>query len=139
MSFPQRIESHSDGSIDWDINIADNLTGFMRVGLVLDGPWRVEAELGVHDFKIDGVEGFPPIYQPIGGEGSLDTTTLMGNLIYDIPLGDTPIQPFVGVGGMWTTSTSMQCCPAAPSRSTTAISCWAIRVSPVWRCVSRTI
>ena len=79
---------------DWDT--------FARLGYGFADDWRVELELGyrpsdIREHRLTGVIPYDFVVLPHFGEGNNDTTTLMANVLYDIPLG-LDIQPFVGAG-----------------------------------------
>ncbi|MFM9862302.1 MAG: outer membrane beta-barrel protein, partial [Micropepsaceae bacterium] len=56
-------------------------TGLATAGYAFRGNWRLEAEAGYRHNDIDTING---IANSAGGE--LNTTSLMGNVLYDIPL-----------------------------------------------------
>jgi outer membrane protein OmpA-like peptidoglycan-associated protein len=58
-------------------------TGIGTIGYALPGNWRLEAEAGYRHNDIDTING---IANSAGG--GLSTTSLMGNVLYDIPLTD---------------------------------------------------
>ncbi|NOT40002.1 MAG: OmpA family protein [Alphaproteobacteria bacterium] len=58
-------------------------TGIATAGYAFRGNWRVEAEAGYRHNDVDAING---IANSAGGE--LNTTSLMGNVLYDIPLTD---------------------------------------------------
>jgi OmpA-OmpF porin, OOP family len=56
-------------------------TGIATAGYAFPGNWRVEAEAGYRHNDVDTINGIAN-----GAGGELNTTSLMGNVLYDIPL-----------------------------------------------------
>ncbi len=68
-----------------DLSFEDGWAAFGTAGYAFPGNWRVEAELGYRQNNIDAVT--PAFLDgPSSNSGKLKTGSLMGNLIYDIPL-----------------------------------------------------
>ncbi|MBN9319863.1 MAG: porin family protein, partial [Caulobacterales bacterium] len=108
------VEANSTASYKWNFSTEDDWTGFVRGGYRFAPNWRVEAELGYRPGDVDAVRGptngtLPtalctpgvirtPAAAVCGSpSGSIDSTTLMANLIYDFAPGAT-LNPFVGIG-----------------------------------------
>ena len=105
--WPDRMDTNVVGSgPKWTWNLTDNGAGFLRLGYGFDSSWRVELEGGDRPANLSAIRAdvyFPLALVPAGGiplsgvGGHIDATTLMANVIYDVPLG-LPVQPFIGGG-----------------------------------------
>ena len=82
-----------------DVKTKGSVAGFGRVGYQFEPSWRVEAELGYRPADIDSLASVTYNGATItdDGKGSLDQTSLMVNLIYDI-LPDSRLHPYIGAG-----------------------------------------
>jgi len=74
-------------SIPADLSFHDGWVGFGTAGYAFPGNWRLEAELGYRHNKISSITSPDPVYagQSIN-HGQLNTASLMGNVVYDIPI-----------------------------------------------------
>ena len=102
---------------DWTFASEDSWAGFARLGYRMNSNWRIELEGGYRPGDIESVRGdgrrFPgaPIGLCTAGvtrttasptcgspEGSIESWTLMANILYDFLPADAPFRPFVGFG-----------------------------------------
>jgi outer membrane protein OmpA-like peptidoglycan-associated protein len=68
-----------------DMSFHDGWVGFGTAGYAFPGNWRMEAELGYRHNKISSIT--PAFVDgPFSSRGQINTASLMGNLIYDIPI-----------------------------------------------------
>jgi outer membrane protein OmpA-like peptidoglycan-associated protein len=68
-----------------DMSFHDGWVGFGTAGYAFPGNWRAEAELGYRHNKISSINP-ASVNGPFSNRGELNTASLMGNLIYDIPI-----------------------------------------------------
>ncbi|MGH7021809.1 MAG: outer membrane protein, partial [Brevundimonas sp.] len=101
-------ESSTTGA-HWDWEVNNGWAAFARLGYRFNPNWRVELEGGYRSGDIgtvraveNGVPGLcnltpaaGPCHSP---EGDIESTTLMGNVIYDFGYSAWGIRPFVGLG-----------------------------------------
>ncbi|ENZ83384.1 hypothetical protein OR37_00684 [Caulobacter vibrioides OR37] len=117
--WPQAIKSESevnapDGDhYHWAWKSKDDWAGFVRLGYQFDPHWRAEVEGGYRPGDLKAVHG-PGVRTPVGlctpgvtrtaasavcgaPDGSIESWTLMANVLYDFA-PNSWINPFVGVG-----------------------------------------
>ncbi|HWT50886.1 MAG TPA: outer membrane protein, partial [Caulobacter sp.] len=117
--WPQSIKTESDGNAPdgahyhWAWKSDNDWTGFVRLGYQFNPHWRAEVEGGYRPGDLKSVHG-PAQRNPIGlctpgvtrttaaatcgsPDGSVDSWTLMANVIYDFA-PDAWLNPFVGAG-----------------------------------------
>ncbi|PKU23053.1 OmpA family protein [Telmatospirillum siberiense] len=82
-----------DGAKTWKENHDLGYAVLGQVGYGF-GPVRVEAELG---WRANGVDKVKQPFNNANGKGSLDASSAMANVYYDIAT-ETPITPFIGAG-----------------------------------------
>lgn len=78
------------GSQDADLEWGG--AGLGALGYAFNNGFRVEGEFGFRQNDIDGISG------STGGTGQYQTSTFMGNLLYDFDRFGLPITPYLGVG-----------------------------------------
>uniref|UniRef100_UPI0035B02BCE outer membrane protein n=1 Tax=Brevundimonas sp. TaxID=1871086 RepID=UPI0035B02BCE len=100
-------ESSTTG-VNWNYEVNDGWAAFARLGYRFNPNWRVELEGGYRSGDIGTVRAVSgngglcnadpavgPCYSP---DGSIDSATLMANVIYDFGSPDWTLRPFVGLG-----------------------------------------
>ena len=105
--WPDQLVTRVIGSgTKWTWSPRNNGAGVLRLGYGFDSNWRLELEGAYRPSDLGAIQAdfFPPRalipasgirFSSVGGH--VDATTLMANVIYDIPLG-LLVQPFVGGG-----------------------------------------
>ena len=117
--WPQGLKTESDANAadgahyHWGWKSDNDWTGFVRLGYQFNPNWRAEVEGGYRPGDLKSVRG-PAVRTPIGlctpgvtrspsaptcgaPDGSIDSWTLMANVIYDFAPGAW-LNPFVGAG-----------------------------------------
>ncbi|MEW6389331.1 MAG: outer membrane protein, partial [Pseudomonadota bacterium] len=117
--WPQSLKTESDAPVvdgvpaHWAWKSDSDWTGFVRLGYQFNPHWRAEVEGGYRPGDLKGVRG-PGVRVPTGlctpgvtrtltaptcgaPEGSIDSWTLMANVLYDFAPGAW-FNPFVGAG-----------------------------------------
>jgi opacity protein-like surface antigen len=107
---PDRLNARASDTHDaWVWDTSGSWNGFVRIGDRIAPGWRIEIEAGYHPGNIGSIlaDVPPPPIVPLlvpatgvtlsGAGGHLNETTVMANVLFDVPL-DLPVQPFVGAG-----------------------------------------
>lgn len=118
--WPQSLKTESDANAPdgahyhWAWKSQNDWTGFVRLGYQFNPHWRAEVEGGYRPGDLDSVHGSAVRAQPIGlctpgvtrtssaqtcgsPDGSIDSWSLMANVIYDFA-PDSWLNPFLGAG-----------------------------------------
>jgi opacity protein-like surface antigen len=97
---------------NWNFDTEDDFVGFARLGYRLNPSWRVELEGGYRGGELETVRGggpaaglcAPNVVRTAANptcrspEGSIESWTLMMNVLFDLLPPESRFRPFVGVG-----------------------------------------